>query len=380
VVTRGAGVALLALGLAAPARAVDRDATPVAEAAPPAEDARDRVRWRSFELRGRVLARGFRDDEDGASANDTELENARLELRFRPSRALRAVVEWDHAEGRHRKDAYVAYRRDRIEIQAGQFKPPIAPLEQESRWDLPSADRGLLSEILVDAFGVAGRRPGFAVEWNQKGDGLVGRVGVFLASSLRGDRIGDEAFDNLSKDWAALKTMARMEWRGKRVRAGVSFDRRPAEPLPGERYEYLWTGGADLEWRARGRRGPRVWLEAYTGSSWQDARPFDGQHATFAAGRALVGLRLLASKKNDVVFEPYGGGAVFDPDTRVGNDLLWEATAGLHVAALRHLRLGVEAQRRDVSPDAPLALGIYRFGSHPPQARTRLSAQLGLAF
>jgi hypothetical protein len=104
---------------------------------------------------------------------------------------VRAAVEWDQAPGRHLKDAYVVLRGGPVALQGGQFKPPIAPLERESRWDLPSADRGLLSEVLVGDFGVAGRRPGVALEWNPKGAGLARRTqSTIFGPSLRFLEIG----------------------------------------------------------------------------------------------------------------------------------------------------------------------------------------------
>jgi hypothetical protein len=323
--------------------------------------------------------RGWTDREDGGSTSDLDAENARLELRWRPARWLRGVVEYDQAENRHLRDAYFAFRGGRFEVRAGQFKPPISPVQMESRWDLPSADRGLLSDVLIDSFGIAGRRPGLQVGWDEKGGPLVARAGVFRASSVRGDRIGDEAFDNIAKDRDALKATARLAWRKKRWEAGASVDFRPAEPVPGEGYSHFWTAGADFTWAAR-RGGPRVWTEGYVGSSWQDANAFDGLSATFLAGRVLAGWRLGGGKKRDLVVEPYAAGTLFDPDTSVQDDLLWETAGGVHVGALGHLRLTLEAQHRSASRNAPLSLGLFPPGSPPPSSRTRLVAQFGAAF
>ena len=69
-------------------------ASPPPEAAVSAEsESIDGFRWRKLELRGRLLVRGWTDREDGESASDFEAENARLELRWRPARWLRGVVE-----------------------------------------------------------------------------------------------------------------------------------------------------------------------------------------------------------------------------------------------------------------------------------------------
>ncbi len=371
---------LLAAGLLLAGIARAQEAPPPAPADSPAtSETPDRFRWTRFELRGRVLVRGWTDREDGESTSDFDAENARLELRWRPARWLRGVVEYDQAEDEHLKDAYFAFRRGRFEVRAGQFKPPVSPIQMESRWDLPSADRGLLSEVLIDSFGIAGRRPGLQVEWDQAGGPFLARAGVSRASSVRGDRIGDEAFDNLAKDWEAVKATARLAWRHRRMEAGASFDLRPAEPVPGEGYSHFWTAGGDLTWSRR-RDGPRAWAEGYVGSSWQDSNAFDGDPATFFAGRVLAGWRFGGRKKRDLSVEPYAAGTLFDPDTSVREDLLWEVVAGVHLAALGHLRLVLEAQHRGVARNAPLSLGLFPLGDLPPSSRTRLEAQLGAAF
>ena len=369
----------LAVALASLSRAHAQEVPPTPEAPAVASEAPDHFRWKRFELRGRVLVRGWTDREGGESTSDFDAENARLELRWRPAGWLRGVVEYDQAENKHLKDAYFAFRTGRFEVRAGQFKPPVSPLQMESRWDLPSADRGLLSEVLIDSFGIAGRRPGLQVEWDQRGGPFVARGGVFRASNVRGDRIGDEAFDNVAKDWEAVKATARLAWSRKRLEVGAAFDLRPAEPVPGEGYRHFWTAGADLTWSARGG-GPRVWAEGYAGSSWQDADAFDGDDTTFLAGRVLAGWRFGGTKKRDLSVEPYAAGTLFDPDASVREDLMWEAAGGVHVGALGHLRLVLEAQHRSVARNAPLSLGLFPLGDRPPSSRTRLVAQLGAAF
>jgi hypothetical protein len=379
VVTRGAALAAGLLLAGAPCARGQEPPPPTAEAPAAASEAPDRFRWTRLELRGRVLVRGWTDREDGETSSDFDAENARLELRWRPAGWLRGVVEYDQAENKRLKDAYFAFRTGRFEVRAGQFKPPISPLQMESRWDIPSADRGVLSEVLIGSFGIAGRRPGVQVEWDQRGGPLLARGGVFLASSARGDRIGDGSFDDVAWDGEALKATARLAWRRRRLEAGVSFDLRPAEPVPGEGYRHFWTAGADLTWAARGG-GPRAWAEGYAGSSWQDSNAFDGVAATFLAGRVLAGWRFGGAKKRDLSVEPYAAGALFDPDASVREDLLWEVAGGVHLGALGHLRLVLEAQHRSAARNAPLSLGLFPFGDRPPSSRTRLVAQLGAAF
>lgn len=353
------------------------DGTTSAEA--PADD-RAGFRWRRFELHGRFLGRSVSEQQDGDTQSQLETENARLELRWRPSRWLRTVVEWDQAEDTHLKDAYLALRPGGLEIRAGQFKPPISPIEMDSRWDLPPSERGLLSQVLEYCYGITGRRQGVQIGRSRAGEGFWAAAGVMRASSVRGDRIGDEAFDNLAKDWGALKAVARLAWQGSRVELAGSFDLRPAEPVPGEGYQRFWTASADLTWRVRRRGGPRLWAEGYVGSSWQDANAFDGTNTRFLAGRMLVAWRLGSRKRQGLFAEPYAMGSLFDPDSSVREDLLWEASGGVQLGGFGHLRLVLEAQRRSVSRNAPLSLGLFPRDETPPRSRTRLVAQLGVAF
>ena len=101
----------------APQEAPPSSGAPAAVEAPATSEAPDSFRWTRFELHGRVLVRGWTDHEEGESTSDFDAENARLELRWRPARWLRGGVEYDQAEDKHLKDAYLAFR-GRFEIRA----------------------------------------------------------------------------------------------------------------------------------------------------------------------------------------------------------------------------------------------------------------------
>jgi hypothetical protein len=337
-------------------------------------------RWLRFDLRGRFLGRGFSDEQEGVRSSEVEAEDARLELRWRPSRSLEAVLEGDAADDDHLKDAYLELRPSAFELRAGQFKPPVSPIEMISRWNLPAAERGLLSDVLGYCYGITGRRPGLQARWDPRGRGFSFGAGAFAASSVRGDRIGDEAFDDVVWDWSALKATARLAHASRNADLGVSFDLRPAEPVPGEGYQRFWTVSADATLGAGKRRGPRAWAEGHAGSSWQDANAFDGEDATFLAGRLLGAWRFGNDRRHALFLEPFAIVAVHDPDTAVREDLLWEVGGGLRAGALDHLRLVLEVQHREVSRNAPASLGLLPIGETAPQTRTRLIAQLGAAF
>lgn len=343
----------------------------------------DSFAWTRLELRGRALGDVFREKTNDSTRTDVDADNLRLELRWRPARWLRGVLEADAAEDPHLKDAFLAVRARRFEVRAGQFKPPISPVQMASRWELPSVDRGLLDDVLVDAFGVAGRRAGLQLRWDQRKGPLVATAGIFRASNLRGDRIGDESFDNPAAGWDAMKATGRLAYAKKRLELGAAFDLRPVEPVPGEGRRRLWTGAVDATWSRKGR-GPRAWAEAYAGRSWQDSDAFDGRDATFLAARAIAGWRLRGRDARTggprISVEPYLSGSVLDPDASVRADLLWELGAGVHLGAFGHLRLTVEARRRTGSRNTPVSLGLFAPGTRPDEPIARLAAQLGAAF
>jgi len=337
-------------------------------------------RWRRFELRGRAIVRAQSIQEESRSQSDVSAEDARLTLRWRPARWLRGELEYDAAGNRGLRDAFVRVRHGAFALRGGQFKPPMSAIEMDSRWDLPVSERGLLSDILEDAMGIVGRRPGLQASFSPRGSDLTARLGLFRASSVRGDRIGDEAFDNLAKDWA-LKATGRVSWQRRRLEVGLSGDWRPAEPRPGEGYERFWTASLDASWSQRPRRGGlRFWVEGLVGSSWQDANAFDGEPATFVAGRALGAWRHGGRRRREFYVEPYTAISLFDPDASVRDDLLWEIAGGLNVGSWDRLRLTLEMQHRGVGANAPLSLGLFGAGAAPPLSRTKLVAQIGGAF
>ena len=352
-----------------------------AQAATRPEEDDPGFRWLRVRLRGRLIVRGQTTRVEGASGSDVSAENARLTLLWRPARWLRGELEYDVAENRKLRDAFLQAGTGRFSLRGGHFKPPISVIEMDSRWDVPVSERGLLSEVLRETLGITGRRPGLQGGVEVRGKDLAAFAGVFRASSVRGDRIGDEAFDNLATDWA-LKATGRVVHDRRRLQLGVSGDWRPAEPVPGEGYRRFWTASADAAWSQRPRDGgARLWAEGFLGSTWQDSDAFDGEDTSFLAGRLVGAWRHGGRKRSAFYVEPYAMLSAFDPDTSVRDDLMWELAGGVNVGSWRRLRLTLEAQHRGVGRNAPASLGLFSFAAPaPPFARTRLVVQLGGAF
>ena len=238
--------------------------------------------------------------------------------------------------------------------------------------------------MLVDAMGWAGRRPGMEGELRRKGSlDLDVRLGVFRASHTRGERIGDEGFNNLRSGYSfdSQALFGRIEVSHKRGGLGFSGEWRPAEPVPGEGTSRFWAVGADFTWAARKKAGGlRAWVEGFTGSNWQDSNAFDGTASTFVAARSVLAWRFKGERKGRLFFEPYARASLLDPDTSVTSDLTNEVTGGLNTGLWQRLRVNLEVQRRKFSRNVPLSLGLEPLAADSPKSRTALLLQVGGAF
>jgi len=340
-------------------------------------DKKPSFRWARFAVNGRAIGRWQSTHLDNLSESEFDLENARLTLSWRPAGWLGAQIEYDPAMNRKLKDAFLRLRTDALSVRGGQFKPPISVIAMDSRWDLPVSERGQLDEVLHDSMGIIGRRPGLQLGYQLPDLEVFG--GVFQASSVDGDRVGRRSFNNLADDWAP-KVTVRAQHERRRLRLGVSGDWRPAEPLQGDGYRRFWTLSLDAAWRQKQSQGGwRFWGEGFVGSSWQDANPLDGVNTTFVAAQLIAAWRHGGRKAHAFYVEPYSLLSLFDPDTRVRDDSMWEVAGGVNVGRWDQLRLTVELQHRSVDVNAPASLGLVVIDA-APYSRTKLVLQLGGAF
>lgn len=323
-------------------------------------------------------------DSDGVQEDEVDFTFLRPEIRWEPSEAIRGVFEMDFAGDPRITDAFVRVRSERVGVRVGQFKPPFSTLEMASRWEIPTADRGLLSEVLVDAMGWAGRRPGIEAQLRKNGHfDLDVRLGLFRASHTRGDRIGDEGFDNLRKGYSfdSQSLIGRVEIARKRGSLGFSGEWRPAEPVPGEGSSRFWGVGVDFAWASRKKAGGlRAWVEGFCGSSWQDSNAFDGTSTTFVAGRTVLAWRFKGEQKGRLFFEPYARASIADPDTSMASDLVNEVTGGLNAGLWERLRVNLEVQHQQFSRNVPSSLGLEPLAAASPKSRTALIVQVGGGF
>ena len=379
-------IALVWLGLALPALAQPAPSSTPADQLSSDDGGGPRRRWHNLELRGTFLAHGEHVLPSAPGAEtDYDADKLRLSLRYRPTHWLRAELEGDAADHPYLKDAFVRIRFGPWRLRAGQFKPPVSSYELESQWDLPATDRGLVNDVLVDAMGIAGRRPGLEVTFATRARWDTDTtVGMFQASHVRGDRIGDEGFDNLARTASGntLKMAGRVALSRKSFEAGVFGELRPAEPVPGEGTSRYWAAGFDLKWIDKPKRGGRrLWVDGFVGSSWQDDDAFDGSPTTFLAARLLAAWRYGGHHAGAVYLEPYATASVVDPDTFIDHDVMGEIAGGAAFGLWDRARLTIELQRRKVEANVPLSLGLFAWSDDkPPFAKTRLVLQVGAAF
>jgi hypothetical protein len=314
------------------------------------------------------------------SSFDLTVPTARLGARYDAVRYVSAAVEVELTDKPELKDAWVRARTDHFGMQVGQFKVPFSAFELESRWDLPTAGRGLVHDILVDELEVAGRRPGVTVSARQKGGKQRWSLtlGSFQGSVLV-ERDGTEKkTDPFSEQTLRTQSLvARAELRFSDLTAGAGFEQRVGTPgvVRSERY---FTAGGDLvlDTKLRGG-GLRVWAEGLFGGSWLEhtRKPTDDVDAVFASGRLMAAARFGGKDKGARYLEPYGYVGVFDPDTVVAFDLASEQTLGVNVGFWNVARIGVEATLTHLERNFPRA---YGFGTNPN--RQTLLAQAGATF
>ena len=235
----------------------------------------------------------------------------------------------------------------------------------ESRWDLPSADRGLLSDVLdrqlrdrrappgppgrVGPEGRAPRGPGRRlprVERPGRPDRRRGvrqlREGPGRAQGHRPPRLAEEARARPARH----STSARPSPSPARVTA-ASGPRAPTSPgPPAGRSEGLGRGLRGLVLAGRRRLRRRARRRSWPGASSPAGASEDGRSAT---SRSSPTRRARSST----------------PTLRCARTCCGRRKAASTSAPSAHLRLTLEAQHRSVSRNAPLSLGLFPAGVAP---------------
>jgi hypothetical protein len=340
-----------------------------AEAEPSAEQPTDHI-----DLRGRVFARSTtsRVDLEGISdepwTHAVSVASARLNVRYRPSRALRAVVKVEFAGGRSRlRDGNVRYRPIRaVSIQAGRFKRPMSAISLESRWRLPVVERGLLNDLEPSSsvglpFG--GRADGISLAL--RGRKVFGRPEVQAA--VFAHEVDDLIIDASRRFALDAYGRARLEpIAGVVVGASVAAVTHRSDIAARDASALAPVGGLDVAVKARALR---LWLEGFAGESTVYAVTGATRGRMWAA-RAIASLRLNRPMAGLRRVEPFVTASIFDPNTLGPDDRAYEAGGGLALMLRKDLRL--QADLRRVWIDDP---GLLRTAD-----RVTLHLQLGTRF
>jgi len=281
-------------------------------------------------------------------ALDLSLQSARIGAEYRsPLRWLSAELELELAKKPRVKDAYLEAGK-RFFAKAGQFKLPSSSFELDSPWTLPLARRGLVHDLMTDWLDIAGRRPGLAVGYKQKG-GLKPRLtlGVFQGTTLKQVVPGDR--DVTLIDHASVQAQtyaARGELTLFGVTLGAWYEQRVGSTEVAK-FRHFATFGLDLQVDERFQHSAlRAWLDGSAGQSLyvNVDKPGRDPHPWFAAGRALVGYRFGGTALGEPYVEPFGFFAIMDPDTEVVSDFVSEAALGVGAGFWDRARITLQGE------------------------------------
>jgi hypothetical protein len=302
------------------------------------------------ELKGSLFVQGRSIHLEGADANtELELTRARIGLDLHWKEYIHLQIEPDFAEGEvDPADLYMELSPVReLDVLLGRAKVPFGALELESRWDLPSIRRGLVSDVVSDRHGIGGRSVGAKASLRLKQVPL--RPGLDVGAYR--DSVSSEDTDG------AIRIEMRPGFKGSELslagyaRGGISA---------GGGYGY--AGAVAFKYD---RKGVYFLLEGMIVRAAllrQDgARDED---ATLYAGRLLVAY---AIGWDDLAFEPYLGLEVLDPNARTRADLGGAIRGGLNLLFSEVLRFGLEVdhqrgQRAFAEPDrttVTLFVGVF---------------------
>jgi hypothetical protein len=290
-------------------------------------------------------------------ALDLSLQSARIGAEYRsPLRWLSAELELELARKPRVKGAYLEAGK-RFFAKAGQFKVPSSAFELDSPWTLPLARRGLLHDLMTDWLDIAGRRPGLAVGYKEKG-GLKPRLtlGVFQGTALKQVVPGDRDVTLIDHASVQAQTFAaRGELTLFGVTVGAWYEQRVGSTEVAK-FRHFATFGLDA--RADERLGYgvlRAWVDGSGGQSLyvNVDKPGGDPYPWFAAGRALLAYRFGGAAQGELYVEPFGFFAVMDPDTEVVSDFVSEAALGIGTGFWDQARITLQVETTHAQRNFP---------------------------
>jgi hypothetical protein len=341
-------------------------------------DAKAADKYGHLEIHGRLFARATLSTRpvEGApaiKALDFSLPSARLGFKYQsPLKWLSAEMEAELTSRTPIRDGFVQARKRFFTVKAGQFKVPISAIELESAFSLPTVDRGLLHDYLLDVLQVGGRRLGASVELHDR-DTDTGLRPTLTLAGFQGSTVGqDGTFRDIEDETLRGQSFAaRVELRPGDFTFGLSYEHRvgpervlvvdeggvlaPALGRPSGCKEacsaHYYTFGADAGVDAEfSGTGLRLWLDGLAGRSWFEssfkrmnpANALEPSFPVFGSVRAIAAFRVGGMTRRDVYVEPYAMAGLLDPDLSYGKDHVTEWMLGVNVGRWKLARVGLE--------------------------------------
>ena len=280
---------------------------------------------------------------------DVRLDSARFGLKYRtPLPWLTGQLEADFAGKPAVKDAFARAGWKHFRVQAGQFKMPTSAIELATSWELPTADRGIVHDLMLDWLDMAGRRPGVALELR----GTKPRrprvtVGAFQGSVMSDLALGNRdttLIEGLSLDSQSLVARGQVQFGP--VTVGAHYQDRVGSPVVFQ-IEHYWTAGGDVTLSYEyGIGALRLWADLTGGESWYEhsRKADDDKPATFIAARVIGASRFGGMEEAELYIEPFFSAAVFDPDSVVIDDSVAEVANGVSAGFWDVARVSLQAQ------------------------------------
>lgn len=340
----------------------------------------DKSKEPQVKVAGQIFVRNTVRTSDWNSA--LELRSARVAAKFRNRKLrLRGEVDVELAEEEiDLKDVYVRVEvTPGVEVRVGRFKRPIGAVALASRWELPTFERGLLSDLeLGNEFGtervelpVGGRGIGVAVDVELCNGRHRATLGVFRSplhdqvagssSSQAPLRLEDEGF---VEDLHLRYELAPVE----SLRLGAALMIAPQFEVPNDRVMGLHRVGVTSVDAVLTAGALRLWAELFYGANPLPLAPgTTAARGAFWAGRTIAALRVATGRTGVPYLEPYVAAQYLDASDVEKDDTGNELGAGLHLGFNDQLRLQLGVDRSEL--DSRLGVGS-----------TRLQAQLSTRF
>jgi hypothetical protein len=327
-------------------------------------------------IRGRVVGRAAYENVDSEGGDreslDLSLPKARLDLRYRPNRWLTLVLKLDATKKTPVRNAFVQARSKHLLARAGQFKMPVSSLTMESSWVLPIARRGIIQDLLRSRMTLVSRRPGVLVSARGAGK-LDPELSLSAFQGAAADDKGDLTLITGAVD--AQNVVLRLAVTPSGQDLGI-FGVRTSTVQGGILYHHYAAGADGLAEWTFGTQGLRLWAEALGGDA-RYAMGLTSYSAVYWTARAIVSWRWGGMEDGQHYVEPFVYLAAFDPDAKVGSDLVWEGFAGVNVGLWRQARLTLQLERAHAGRAVPFDLF---FGGRALHDHTAVVLQAGAAY